>query len=112
MPEAVAAFAAGDAGRLGELSAGSQADADTLLGNQVIETNDLVEVARGVGALAASSFGAGFGGSAWALVPADAAAEFGPAWREAYVARHPNRADGRWFVTRPAPGILEIPTGA
>ena len=112
VPEAAAAFAEGEAERLGDLSAASQADADALLGNQVVETNDLVEAARGLGAMAASSFGAGFGGSAWALVPADAAAQFGPAWRDAFVARHPQRADGRWFAARPAPGILELPTGA
>jgi galactokinase len=112
LPEAVAAFAVGDAGRLGELSAASQEDADSLLGNQVIETNDLVAAARATGALAASSFGAGFGGSAWALVPAGDAGDFGPAWRDAYLARHPVRADGRWFAARPAPGILEVPTGA
>jgi galactokinase len=112
LPEAVAAFALGDAGRLGELSAASQADADSLLGNQVIETNDLVAAARATGALAASSFGAGFGGSAWALVPAADADAFGPAWRDAYLAHHPERAGARWFAGRPAPGSLEVLTGA
>jgi galactokinase len=112
LPEAVAAFAVGDAARLAELSAVSQADADALLGNQVIETNDLVAAARATGALAASSFGAGFGGSAWALVPVGDAGDFGPAWRDAYLSRHPSRVDGRWFAARPAPGILEVPTGA
>jgi galactokinase len=112
LPEAVAAFALGDAGRLGELSAASQADADSLLGNQVIETNDLVAAARATGALAASSFGAGFGGSAWALVPAADADDFGPAWRDAYLAHHPERAGARWFAGRPAPGSLEVLTGA
>ena len=112
VPEAAAAFAAGDAAVLGELSAASQADAETLLGNQVVETTDLVASARAAGALAASSFGAGFGGSAWALVPLEAAIEFGPAWRDAYVSRHPHRADGRWFIARPTPGSLEVPSGA
>ena len=112
VPEAVAAFTAEHAGRLGELSAASQRDADVLLGNQVVETNDLVEAARATGAFAASSFGAGFGGSAWALVAVDDAAAFGQAWRDAYLDRHPERTDGRWFAARPAPGLLEVATGA
>jgi galactokinase len=112
VPAAAHAFAAGDHAALAELAADSQADAERLLGNQVPETCDLVTAAREAGAMAASSFGAGFGGSAWALVPASDASAFGPAWREVYLARQPRRADGRWFAARPAPSVVELATGA
>ena len=46
----------------------SQAATEQLLGNQVPETVWLAREARGLGAIAASAFGAGFGGSVWALV--------------------------------------------
>ena len=61
-----------DTAALGDLSAESQADAETLLDNQVQETVELVASARRLGAFASSSFGAGFGGSVWALVHQDA----------------------------------------
>ena len=48
----------------------SQESAERLLGNQVPETAVLVASARAFGAFASSAFGAGFGGSVWALAPA------------------------------------------
>jgi galactokinase len=85
---ALEAFRNGDAQALGSLSRQSQEDAERLLGNQVKETIALAKSARDRGAFAASSFGAGFGGSVWALVSADTAAEFSRRWhRDAFVAR-------------------------
>jgi galactokinase len=85
---ALDAFRSGDARALGFLSQQSQEDAGLLLGNQVQETVALAKSARDGGAFAASSFGAGFGGSVWALVPADIAVEFSRRWhRDAFVAR-------------------------
>jgi galactokinase len=85
---ALESFRSGDASGLGSLSAQSQDDAERLLGNQVQQTVALATAARAGGAFAASSFGAGFGGSVWALVPADAAIAFSRRWhREAFVAR-------------------------
>lgn len=66
VPGAVAALAAGDAARFGALTARSQAMAGTHLMNQVPETIALVAGAHVHGAIAASSFGAGFGGAVWA----------------------------------------------
>jgi galactokinase len=71
IPDAIDAFAGLDAARLGELSDASQRDAEALLGNQIAETTALAADARAAGAFAASSFGAGFGGSVWALVRKD-----------------------------------------
>jgi galactokinase len=47
----------------------SQNNKETLLGNQIPETSTLCRLAREHGALAATSFGAGFGGAVVALMP-------------------------------------------
>lgn len=78
--EATEAFAAADIARIGELAAASQRDAERLLGNQVPETVALVAAALDHGAAAASSFGAGWGGSVWALVEERRAAAFAEKW--------------------------------
>lgn len=92
--DAADAFATVDIGRIGQLAADSQRDADLLLGNQVPETRELVAFALAEGAAAASSFGAGWGGSVWALVQAPAADAFADAWLAAYRRRHPHLAAG------------------
>lgn len=84
--QAMAAFAAKDERAIGELASASQADAERLLGNQVPATSALAGSARMLGAFAASSFGAGFGGAVWALVPSDEADHFAGKWhRDAFV---------------------------
>jgi galactokinase len=88
---AVDAFRAGDVETLGDLASSSQAAAESLLRNQVPQTVELARSARRLGAFAARSFGAGFGGSVWALVDAARAAEFARDW-------HPQA-----FVMRPGP---------
>jgi galactokinase len=85
---APAAFADGDRTLIGELSAASQAIAESLLRNQVAETVELARNARRLGAFAARSFGAGFGGSVWALLDDGrrAAERFAAAWHpEAFI---------------------------
>ena len=87
IPEAVDAIRRGDKQLLGRLSADSQAEAETLLGNQVPQTIALAATARALGAFASRSFGAGFGGSVWALVEHDGAGEFARRWTpDAFVA--------------------------
>ncbi len=105
---AARAFRDADAEALGELSRASQEDADVLLGNQVEETRQLTGLARSCGAFAASSFGAGFGGSVWALVQTAEAEAFLDRWRQAYLADFPARRGAEGFVTRPADGLTEI----
>jgi galactokinase len=106
--QAAAAFRDADVLAIGELSAASQAEADALLGNQTPETRALARMARELGAFGASSFGAGFGGSVWALAPADEAAAFATRWLSTYRAAFPalTRADA--FVTRPGPGVVDL----
>ena len=103
--EAAEAFARGDISRIGALAAASQQDADRLLGNQVPETRDLVATARGEGAAAASSFGAGWGGSVWALARKTDAPAFLDRWLAGYRARHPRLVSGG-FVAPPANGVI------
>ena len=93
--EAADAFRAADVSRVTALADASQADAETLLGNQVPETIALARAAREQGAFAACSFGAGFGGSVWALVEGDAEA-FARRW------------DAAAFVARPGPPLTRL----
>jgi len=111
VPLAARAFADADADAVGALARASQSEADEWLGNQVEETRALAASACARGAMAASSFGAGFGGSAWALVPAGEADRFGPAWLDDYARRCRTvaRASLEWFVARPGPALTEVP---
>ncbi|HKN66568.1 MAG TPA: galactokinase family protein, partial [Gemmatimonadaceae bacterium] len=94
------ALARGDLERLGGLVDQSQAGAEQLLGNQVPETIALARAARELGAAAASAFGAGFGGSVYALVRATEAEDFQRLWAERYGALFPaRRAHATFFVT-------------
>ncbi len=108
VPEAARACGEGDAAAIGRLSAASQEDAETLLENQVPETSELVALARACGAHGATSFGAGFGGSAWALVPTSDVEAFATEWLAAYARRFPARAGVEWFAARPAPAVVAV----
>lgn len=105
--EAAEAFARGDIARVGELAAASQGDADALLGNQVPETRALVALALAEDASAASAFGAGWGGSVWALVADTAAVEFLDRWVAAYRAQFPGLA-AEGFVAPPSAGMHKV----
>jgi galactokinase len=106
VPLALEAFARRDRVRLGELSAASQADAEGLLGNQIPETTALAALARDAGAFASSSFGAGFGGSVWALADAGEAASVADRWRAAYLARVPGLGNVNALIVRPSAPAL------
>jgi len=87
----------------------SQRLAETGLGNQVRETIALVRSARGLGAAAASAFGAGFGGSVWALVASNEADEFLERWAIEYRREFPERTAGAtFFTTRPGAATSEV----
>jgi galactokinase len=70
--------------QLGEWVDRSQALATQCLENQLPQTIFLAASARRLGAVAASAFGAGFGGSVWALVARDDADAFSKAWSADY----------------------------
>jgi galactokinase len=97
IPAAGTALAAGDLGAFGILVDRSQRLAEAGLGNQVDETIFLQRAARETGAMAASAFGAGFGGSVWALVAETEASAFLHRWRGAYAERFPGLATAAEF---------------
>jgi galactokinase len=91
-----------DFAKLGALVDRSMSLATSGLGNQVPETIFLARRARELGAVAASAFGAGFGGAVWAMVLASDADAFVARWRSSYVATFPRRdPHTEWLVTRP-----------
>jgi len=109
IPAAYDALAADDLSRLGHLVDRSQRAAERLLGNQIAETMWLAQRARELGAAAASAFGAGFGGSVWALVPAATAMDFRRQWEREYGTRFPAAARyADFFVTRAGPAARRV----
>jgi galactokinase len=100
--DAVVALQNGDVEAFGRAAELSHRTADQALGNQIPETNRLQSLARELGAPAASGFGAGFGGSVWALVPTVDADAFAASWLERYLAEYPGLAGAAsTLVTRP-----------
>jgi galactokinase len=109
VPGAAAALGAGNLEAFGTLVDRSQAGAERGLGNQIPETMTLQRNARRLGAPAASAFGAGFGGSVWALVERSRAGEFLAEWRAGYLGAFPRHHEtARFFLTAPAGGSLRI----
>ena len=103
------ALAGGDLELFGRLVDRSQELAETQLGNQVPETAALARGARAAGAVAASAFGAGFGGSVWALVAASSAPDFLAEWSARYAESFPERAPAaRFFLTQAGPAAFEL----
>ena len=61
------------------------------------------------GAAAASAFGAGFGGSVWALIEKSQTEPFLAAWADAYRAKFPDDAEAALFFTTSAgPAALQV----
>ncbi|MBL0940297.1 MAG: galactokinase [Gemmatimonadaceae bacterium] len=109
VPGATRALAANDLEAFGRLVDQSQAGAERALENQVAETVHLQRYARELGAVASSAFGAGFGGSVWALVPEAETSRFIARWREKYQRAHPNSgARSQFFVTSPSVPAFEV----
>ena len=104
---AARAFENGDAVALGELAQRSQWNAEHLLRQQVPETSMLAAEARSCGALAACSFGAGFGGSVWAVVHREHADQFASEWIARY-RRHYDAPRAVAFVATPGPPVTGI----
>jgi len=104
IPAAARAFATRDWKALADVSAQSFQAANDWLGNQIDETRALVRLARANGAVAASAFGAGFGGSVWAFVAVDDAEAFIRDWARDYAAEFPAAArQSMFFPTAAAP---------
>lgn len=109
IPAAGFALAEGDEATFGSLVDRSQDLAERRLRNQVPETVHLARTARECGAIAASAFGAGFGGSVWAMVAADALPGFVAAWESGYRRAFPC-AEPAFIVTRPGAAACRVTT--
>jgi galactokinase len=107
LPAAVEALGTGDLSTFGRLVDASQSCAERLLGNQIPETVFLARSARELGAAAASAFGAGFGGSVWALLPEAEGGAFLARWGERYRRAFPDPAS-RFFLARPGPAAFAL----
>lgn len=109
VPGAVSALVDGDLASFGRIVERSQQSAESGLQNQVPETLELVAAARRLGAIAASAFGAGFGGSVWAMVAETEAAAFLDEWRRAYRRAYPERTDdAQFFLEQPGRGSWDV----
>lgn len=109
VPGAAAALEAGDIERFGDWIDQSMQLAASLLGNQVPETSYLASEARRLGAVAASAFGAGFGGAVWALVPRTDAENFKYHLKESYLQAFPQHAGAAtFFLTEAGSPAMEI----
>lgn len=104
IPAVATAMGRGSFKELGSLAARSHEAAAQGVGNQIAETDALALLARELGAVAASPFGAGFGGSVWALVARDAAERFVSDWEAGYTERFPDfKGKAEFFVTAAGP---------
>jgi galactokinase len=109
IPAAGEALLRGDLLAFGSLVDRSHRGAHPGLANQIPETHHLAESARRLGAVAASAFGAGFGGSVWAMVAQDGAGAFLGAWRREYLRRFPERGPAaRFMLTRAGPAAVRL----
>ncbi len=111
IPAAGDALAGGDLAEFGRCADRSQELAERCLGNQVPNTVLLARSARQLGAVAASAFGAGFGGSVWAMIPVEKSRWFLDRWEQDYrQAFRPTAEHSSFFLTRPGPAAFS-PTG-
>ena len=109
IPQAATALDESDVRALGNLVDRSQSLAEKALGNQVPETIELAASARRLGAVAATAFGAGFGGSVWALVKTEEADEFMNEWSARYGKQFPSTAtNSRFFRTKAGPAASRV----
>jgi galactokinase len=109
IPAARTALGQGNLAEFGELVDRSQAAAEWGLGNQVPETIGLTRSARELGAVAASAFGAGFGGSVWAMVAESRALDFAREWAARFRQDYPVPSlRSEFLVTAPGPGARQL----
>jgi galactokinase len=106
IPTAMDALHNRDLRGFGKVLTASHRASKKYLWNIVPEIDFLQRAAVRLGAAGASGFGAGFGGSIYAVVPAARAKSFMSQWREQYIARYPAHAgEASFFLTSAGPGI-------
>jgi galactokinase len=97
IPQTARALATRNYPVLGGLIDRSHVLSRTYLRNIVPEIDELQRSARKLGAIASSGFGAGFGGSVYAVVPKAGQGDFVEKWRASYEAFFPERAAAAEF---------------
>lgn len=107
IPAAFDAMKVADLAAFGSAVDRSQLGAERGLRNQIPETMELPRMARSLGAHAASAFGAGFGGSVWALVDRGDARRFADDWQRTYRARFDHPA-ATFFKTDAGPPLVRL----
>jgi len=109
IPAAGDALLNGDLDEFGRWVDRSQRAAEELLGNQIPETAYLAATAREHGAVAASAFGAGFGGSVWAMVKQTNIDTFLAAWHDAYRTEFTLKSENAtFFATTAGPAMFRL----
>ncbi|NOZ04592.1 MAG: galactokinase [FCB group bacterium] len=99
----------GELSVFGKIVDRSQEMADKLLENQIPETVYLARSARELGAVAATAFGAGFGGAVWALVKKEKAETFLNEWFKQYEISFPKAAkNASFFQTQAGPAAFGV----
>lgn len=109
IPEATRALSTRDFTLLGECIDDSHRASAQFLGNIVPEIDFLQQSARKIGAIAASGFGAGFGGSAYAFVPKPHEDAFMHKWAHQYKRQFPEHARTcHFFASVPCEKATEL----
>ncbi len=109
IPGVVQALSTGNLGEIRRLVQRSQRLAETTLRNQVDATVFLAKRAEELGAAGASAFGAGFGGSVWALVESENADSFRSQWLADYMVAYPRyRSRAVFFRSAAGPSAHEV----
>lgn len=109
IPNAARALIARDFKGLGEVIDESHNASKKYLWNIVPEIDFLQRSARKMGAIAASGFGAGFGGSAYAMVTKGHEQDFMTKWKEVYSAKFPQHEHAcRFFTVFPSEKATEM----
>ena len=109
--DAYSALASGDIAEFARVANASHALGCSLLRNTTPETEALAVAAVAEGAVAASTFGAGFGGSVWALVAESRGADFLQRWAAAYGVSCPHVQPGEFFFSAPGPAAHRLALG-
>eukprot|EP00939_MAST-03C_sp_MAST-3C-sp1_P002305 g2305.t1 len=109
VPNLAAAFETGDVKVAGRLLDESHRLTVTDLRNTIPETAWLPDEARRIGALAATAFGAGFGGSCYAIVRTSESEAFAKTWKAAYNKKFPKwTKTSSFFAMKPSTGAFRV----
>jgi galactokinase len=105
-PQVINALLWGNLDAFGTAVSASHRASRRLLWNITPEIDFLQKSALTLGAAGASGFGAGFGGSIFAVIQAEREAGFTVSWRQEYAKRYPEReGEAAFFSTAPESGI-------